>query len=170
MSIRYHPTDGAIVTYVDREHGHGQVLRHAVVLGPELDDPETHEGWLPVLDSDRTIGVIDASSVVDVAPARVPATAGDVLDRTREALDAAIRGVATTADAGSTARLLVDFVVAIRPVQHTVEVLVDAEPTGALAAAVCHLVNAANHMENGDATAGRAAIDAARLALRDLAR
>lgn len=166
MSIRHHPADGAVVTYVDREHADGQVFRRAVVLGPELDDPETHEGWLPVLGPDRTLGVIDANSVVDVAPAQAPA-AGDVIDRTRRALDAAIRGVATTTDAGGTARLLVDFVVAIRPVQRTVEVLVDAEPTGALAAALCHLVNAANHMENGDATAGRAAIAAARLALRE---
>jgi len=170
--MRFHPDRGAVVTYIDRETSTRTVFRRAVALGPELNDPNTDDTWIPVLRSDHVTVLVDPTAVVDVRPSGrdvdTRPAAAEVVEVTRRALETAIRELAAGGGLASVQVLLTDFVAAISPVQRTLQVLGDMEPTGLVAVAITYLVNAATQLDIGNVTAGRAAIEAAYVVFRDL--
>jgi hypothetical protein len=68
LSTRFHSEYGRIVTYVDRRVGASAVFRRALVLGPELDDPQTGDTWIPALRADSLVTLVDPTSIVDMQP------------------------------------------------------------------------------------------------------
>jgi hypothetical protein len=175
VPARFQPGHGSIVTYVDRDRDDRTVFQRAVALGPEICDPQTDQAWLPVLRPDRVVTMVDPVFVVDVLPdhsgPRPDSSAAEVIDGTRLAPDTAMCRLTDLAAPGgpdNTYLVLAEFVRAIGPLDRTLDVLADAEPTGALAAVVTCLVNAAHMLDVGDMAACRAAIDAAHVVLDDL--
>ena len=173
VSLRFHPDRGAVVTYIDRETSTRTVFRRAVALGPELTDPNTDDTWIPVVRSDHETVLVDPTVVVDVRPAGCDVderpAAAEVVEVTRRALGTAIRELDAGGGPESVQILLADFVAAISPVQRTLEVLGDMEPTGLVAVAITYLVNASTQLDIGNVVAGRAAIEAAYVVFQDLA-
>lgn len=53
MPARFHPSRGSVVIYVDRHASDGTVFQRSVTVGPEIDDPLTHETWLPAIGPDQ---------------------------------------------------------------------------------------------------------------------
>ncbi|HEX4723932.1 MAG TPA: hypothetical protein VH333_15555 [Pseudonocardiaceae bacterium] len=156
---------------MDRNANDDAVFRRAVALGPELNDPQTDDTWLPVLRQDRVIALVDPTVVVDVSPTHADIgvdLAAEVVEMPRHALNTAVDGVAEDGDADDVQILLADFVTAVSPVQRTLEVLADIEPTGLLATAIIYLVRASIRLDIGDVVAARAAIEAAYVAFQNL--
>lgn len=168
MPSRFRPSHGSIVTYVDRD----AAIHRAVAVGSRIDDPQTQEAWFPLLRPDRVVTIVEAGSIVDIVPRLARESAAEeILNATCQALDTAMRNLAdfTAPGAFSRARtVLGDFVLAIRPLERTLDILLELEPTGALASAVNYLVIAASVLDMGDTAAGRAAIRKAHVVLDDL--
>lgn len=68
LSTRFHSEYGRIVTYLDRRAGASAVFRRALTLGPELDDPQTGDTWIPALRIDNVVTLVDPTSVIDMQP------------------------------------------------------------------------------------------------------
>ncbi|HEX3593120.1 MAG TPA: hypothetical protein VHV74_26130 [Pseudonocardiaceae bacterium] len=170
MPYHVDPSRGAIVTYVDDGTVGASVFRRAVAVGPAVRDPQTEDPWLPVLRTDSVVTMVEVASVVDVLPDGTRARAedaDDVVEVTRRALTALSRGLTepATASLDHARTVLDDFVAAIDPVQSTLDVLSTVDPSGSLAVAVLYLIGARAHLENGDVTSTRAAIDAAQVVM-----
>lgn len=170
----HHPSAGAIVTYLDNRADGDEMYHHAVALGPHLDDPHTDDTWVSVMRTDGTCTLVDPASVIDVLPDGDQSDhrwrPTEMVEMTQRALDTLSRGLAapTTADMTNARAVLDDFVSTISPVQPTLDVLTEVEPTGTLAISVLHLVGASVYLDDGDIDAARAAIATAYMLIEGL--
>jgi hypothetical protein len=165
------PDYGTIITYLDIEAMPGDVFRRAVAAGPVIQDPSTHEEWIPVLQTDRRPALIWSALVIDRAGATpTPQLTDDaVLVTVCDAVDMAIRRL--FARPGHIERwdrcavILDEFLEAVRPVQHTLDVLYRLDHSAGLAEVVTALAEAAAHLDAADVAGARTAIDTATAAL-----
>lgn len=166
-----HPSPGAVVTYLDDHADSGEELHRAVAAGPALDDPRTGETWVPLIRVDSVLTLVGAASVIDVSPSGGPPNCGpdpaEVIEGTQRALDVLSRGLAApaTADMTNARAVLDDFVSSIRPVQSTLDVLTDVDPSGTLAIVMLYLIGASAHLDDGDIGSTRTMIADAQLLL-----
>ena len=60
------PGRGAVVTFLNPDVLHPTVYVRGVVIGAHVVDPETSRAWVPVMQVDRTISVLDTTNIIDV--------------------------------------------------------------------------------------------------------
>ncbi|MCR3752132.1 hypothetical protein [Lentzea californiensis] len=66
MATKPCPGRRAVVTYLNPDVMHPSVFVHGVVIGAHVVDPQTSHTWVPIMQPDCTVSVLDTSHIISV--------------------------------------------------------------------------------------------------------
>jgi hypothetical protein len=158
---------GTVVTYLDMSDPHARELRSGTVAGIGVSDPDTDVVWVPIDRPGLGLTLVDPALImpVDGSETAIGVLAGAL---------AGLAGELHELDedepfSPAVARImLARFARVIQPIEAALDMLVDADPSGALSIVLTCIGSATDEFEQGHVTSGKMGILVANAAIAEL--